>query len=120
MSNLAERTDNPASQWVTFSLGGEVYGIDVIRVQEVLRMTEIAPVPGAPHFVLGLINLRGTVVTVIDSRIRFGLGPREADDATRIVLVKAHDFVVGLLVDSVAEVVEIEAGASSIHFSVRL
>lgn len=108
MSELAQHTERPISQWVTFSLGGEKYGIDVMRVQEVLRIAEIAPVPGAPHSVLGIINLRGNVVTVVDTRTRFGLAPKETDDAARIVIVEVHDVVVGLLVDKVAEVVDIE------------
>ena len=70
-----------------------------------LRMTEIAPVPGAPDYVLGIINLRGNVVTVMDTRKRFALPPHEADDATRIVIIEAEDQVVGILVDAVAEVV---------------
>ena len=57
-------------QWVTYRLGDETYGINVMQVQEVLRYTEIAPVPGAPDYVLGIINLRGNVVTVIDTRAR--------------------------------------------------
>ena len=68
-------------------------------------MTEIAPVPGAPDYVLGIINLRGNVVTVMDTRRRFGLPETEADDATRIVIIEAEEQVVGILVDSVAEVV---------------
>jgi len=70
-------------------------------------MTEIAPVPGAPDYVLGIINLRGNVVTVIDTRLRFGLPEREPDDDTRIVIVEAEDNVVGILVDSVAEVADL-------------
>lgn len=67
---------DPVLRWVTFRLGDETYGINVMQVQEVLRMTEIAPVPGAPHYVLGIINLRGNVVTVLDTRARFGLEAR--------------------------------------------
>jgi purine-binding chemotaxis protein CheW len=74
-------------------------------VQEVLRHTEIAPVPGAPSYVLGIINLRGNVVTVIDTRQRFGLTPAPITDNTRIVIIEADKQVVGILVDSVAEVV---------------
>ena len=70
-------------------------------------MTEIAPVPGAPEYVMGIINLRGNVVTVIDTRKRFGLEPGEMDDSTRIVIIESDDNVVGILVDSVAEVVEL-------------
>lgn len=95
------------SQLVTFRLKDETYGINVMQVQEVLRVTEIAPVPGAPGYVLGIINLRGNVVTVIDTRSRFGLPSSEQDDASRIVIIESDDQVVGILVDSVAEVVEL-------------
>ena len=94
-------------QLVTFRLKDETYGINVMQVQEVLRVTEIAPVPGAPPYVLGIINLRGNVVTVIDTRTRFGLPTTELDDSSRIVIIESEDQVVGILVDSVAEVVEL-------------
>lgn len=97
--------DDPVLQWVTFHLAGETYGVNVMQVQEVLRYTEIAPVPGAPSYVIGIINLRGNVVTVIDTRHRFGLEPGELTDNTRIVIIEAEKHVVGILVDSVAEVV---------------
>ena len=97
----------PVTQWVTFSLEEETYGIDVMRVQEVLPMSEIAPVPGAPPYVLGIINLRGNVVTVIDTRMRFGLPSRESDHASRIVVIETGDQVAGILVDSVAEVINV-------------
>jgi purine-binding chemotaxis protein CheW len=85
----------------------EVYGINVMQVQEVLRITEIAPVPGAPPYVLGIINLRGNVVTVIDTRTRFGLPTKEVDDASRIIVIESEKQVVGIMVDAVAEVVEL-------------
>ncbi|MDH5395808.1 MAG: chemotaxis protein CheW, partial [Gammaproteobacteria bacterium] len=107
MSDVVQDNDDSIVQWVTFHLDNEKYGIKVMQVQEVLRMTEIAPVPGAPHYVLGIINLRGSVVTVIDTRRRFGLADADADDETRIVIVEADNNVVGILVDSVAEVVDL-------------
>jgi purine-binding chemotaxis protein CheW len=94
-------------QWVTFRLADEIYGINVMQVQEVLRVSEIAPVPGAPHYVLGIINLRGNVVTVIDTRIRLGLATSEVTDSTRIVIIEGAKHVVGILVDCVAEVVDL-------------
>lgn len=97
--------EDPILQWVTFRLGNETYGINVMQVQEVLRYTDIAPVPGAPIYVLGIINLRGNVVTVIDTCQRFGLPPIEVTDNTRIVIIEADQQVIGILVDSVAEVV---------------
>ncbi|HOP16805.1 MAG TPA: chemotaxis protein CheW, partial [Gammaproteobacteria bacterium] len=98
---------DPVIQLVTFRLKDESYGINVMQVQEVLRVSEIAPVPGAPGYVLGIINLRGNVVTVIDTRTRFGLPTTERDDASRIVIIESDQQVVGILVDSVAEVVEL-------------
>ncbi|MBU2115016.1 MAG: chemotaxis protein CheW [Gammaproteobacteria bacterium] len=92
-------------QWVTFKLQEETYGINVMQVQEVLRYTEIAPVPGSPDYVLGIINLRGNVVTVIDTRSRFGLSPADVTDNSRIVIIEAEKQVLGIMVDSVAEVV---------------
>jgi len=106
MSSAAERLDDTVIQCVTFTLGEETYGIDVMRVQEVLRMSDIAPVPSAPPFVVGIINLRGNVVTVIDARGRLGLPAKAPDDATRIVILETARHVVGLLVDGVTEVVE--------------
>jgi len=96
-------------QCVTFRLDNEIYGINVMLIQEVLRVTEIAPVPGAPNYVIGIINLRGNVVTVIDTRMRFGLPPKEMDDATRIVIIEAENQTVGIVVDSVSEVVDVNA-----------
>lgn len=109
MKMAAHKPQTAVNQWVTFSLENETYGIDVMKVQEVLRVSEIAPVPGAPPYVLGIVNLRGSVVTVIDSRARFGLPSRESDEASRIVIIESDRQVVGLLVDGVAEVVEIDA-----------
>jgi purine-binding chemotaxis protein CheW len=117
MAKVAEKNDttnDPILQWVTFRLQGETYGINVMQVQEVLRYTEVAPVPGAPSYVLGIINLRGNVVTVIDTRHRFKLSEGELTDNTRIVIIETERHVIGILVDSVAEVVylrqsEIEA-----------
>jgi|SRR5690606_25252305 purine-binding chemotaxis protein CheW len=109
MSNAFAKRCDPVNQWVTFRLGDEIYGVNVMQVQEVLRISEIAPVPGAPNYVVGIINLRGNVVTVIDTRTRFGLLPKEPDDASRIVVIEADDQVIGILVDSVAEVVELRA-----------
>jgi len=97
--------EDPVLQWVTFMLCNETYGINVMQVKEVLRYTEIAPVPGAPSYVLGIINLRGNVVTVIDTNSRFGLPSSEITDDTRIVIIESEEQVIGILVESVAEVV---------------
>lgn len=105
MSEKDAAGNDPVLQWVTYHLEDEIYGINVMQVQEVLRLTEIAPVPGAPDYVIGIINLRGSVVTVIDTRLRFGLPSKEDDETSRIIIVEVNGNVVGMLVDCVAEVV---------------
>ncbi len=107
--NATATVGSDADRWVTFKLENETYGINVMQVQEVLRVSEIAPVPGAPDYVIGIINLRGNVVTVVDTRRRFGLMSKELDDFSRIVIIETENQVVGILVDSVAEVIEISA-----------
>ena len=104
MATVAVSEDDVVLQWGTFRLGDEIYGINVMQIREVLRHSEITPVPGAPGYVLGIINLRGNVVTVIDTRKRFGLAPGNIDEQARIVIVEVDTQVVGMLVDSVADV----------------
>jgi purine-binding chemotaxis protein CheW len=106
-TNPTAAPQDPVLRWVTFKLDNETYGVNVMQVQEVLRMTDIAPVPGAPDYVLGIVNLRGNVVTVVDTRARFGLPPGELTDATRIVIIETDKIIVGIQVDSVAEVVNL-------------
>lgn len=100
-----QEVDDPVLQWVTFRLDDEIYGVNVMQVKEVLRYSEIAPVPGAPSFVLGIINLRGSVVTVIDTCQRFGIQTGEISDSTRIMILEVDGHVIGILVDAVSEVV---------------
>ena len=107
MEHVEQAAQEPVIQWVTFHLAGETYAVNVMQVQEVLRVAEITPVPGAPDYVLGIINLRGNVVTVIDARKRMGLPPPMLDDSSRIAIIEVHHQVVGILVDSVAEVVDL-------------
>lgn len=95
-------------QLVTFKLGGEEYGIDILRVQEINRMTEITAMPKAPFSVEGVINLRGKVIPVINLRKRFGLAMKEFDSQSRIIVIDAGSTV-GLIVDSVSEVLRISS-----------
>lgn len=115
MDELETNANDPVSEWVTFYLEEEKYGINVLLVREVLKNTEIAPVPGSPHFVTGIINLRGNVVTVVDTRTRFGLPPKQEDESSRIIVIEMGEHVVGMMVDSVAEVVTLRA--SEIEFA---
>lgn len=96
---------------VSFALGDETYAVNAATVNEVLRHTEITPVPGSPAFILGIINLRGNVVTVIDARQVFALPPRELTSQSRIIVVEVEDFIVGVLVDRVVAVVDLDESA---------
>lgn len=96
-------------QLVSFHLGGEEYALDILRVQEIIRMQDLTRVPNSPAFVEGVINLRGRVIPVVGLRKRFGLTPIAAGKHTRIVVVEVHGTVVGLVVDSVSEVLRIAA-----------
>ena len=96
------------TQWLTFLLDKEKYAMKVVQVQEVLLYTDIAPVPGAPPEVLGIINLRGNVVTVVDARARFGMATNEVTKLSRILMTDIHGQIVGVLVDSVTEVIDLK------------
>ena len=96
--------DSDILQLVTFHVGDEEFGVDILAVREINRMMEITRVPHAPEFVEGVINLRGQVIPVVDLRTRFQLDAVEHDKNTRIVVVELSEKVVGFLVDSVSEV----------------
>ena len=91
-------------QLVSFNLGDEEYGVDILRVQEINRMVHITRVPKAPEFVEGVINLRGKVIPIVDLRKRFGLSVKPHDKNTRIIVVDIDGRTVGLIVDGVSEV----------------
>ncbi|MEO9275924.1 MAG: chemotaxis protein CheW [Marinomonas sp.] len=101
---LAESQKGELLQYLTFKLIDETYGINVMQIKEVLRYSEIAPVPGAPSYVLGIVNLRGNVVTVVDTRVRFSLPECTITDETRIIIIEHDGEQIGLLVDAVQEV----------------
>jgi purine-binding chemotaxis protein CheW len=92
-------------QVVVFELSGEVYALDILHVHEIIRMQPVTPVPGAPIYIEGLINLRGRVVPVVDMRKRFNLAAREIGDRSRIIVVQVSDDIVGVVVDAVSEVI---------------
>lgn len=94
-------------QLVSFGLGEEEFGVDILQVQEINRMVEITRVPSSPPFVEGVINLRGKVIPIVDLRKRFGMPERVHDKNTRIVVVELGGRVVGFVVDGVSEVLRI-------------
>ena len=113
-TNTVDQIKNEAQeiiQLVSFRLGDEEYGVDILNVQEIIKMMEITRVPNSPDFVEGVINLRGKVLPVIDLRKRLGLPKKEHDKATRIIVVEMDKKIVGFIVDSVSEVLRIPSSA---------
>ncbi|HTN02984.1 chemotaxis protein CheW [Planctellipticum variicoloris] len=96
--------DGEPRQFLTFTLHEEEYAIDILKVQEIKGMSKITPIPNAPAHVKGVMNLRGTVVPVIDLRRRFSMASVEADNLTVIIVVNVGKQVAGLVVDTVSDV----------------
>jgi len=95
-------------QFVSFVVAGEEFGINILKVQEIIRPVDITRVPHAPEFVEGVINLRGRILPVIDLRTRFGFPERTQDDETRIVVVEIGNQTVGFMTDAVQEVLRVD------------
>jgi len=94
-------------QFLTFTLQGEEYGIEILRVQEIKGLSRIRPIPNAPGYVKGVINLRGAVVPIVDLRTRFGMSEADYNQFTVIIVVSLGAKVVGLVVDAVSDVMNI-------------
>ena len=107
----AADTTEDSAQYLTFTLDGEEYAVDILRVQEIRGYSSVTSIPNAPAYVKGVMNLRGTVVPVFDMRTKFGMEPRAYDRFTVIVVVNVRTRVVGLVVDSVSDVLDIAASA---------
>ncbi len=109
MSNIKDSKQESSEllQLVSFKIGNEEFGVDILKVQEINRMMQITKVPNAPEFVDGVINLRGRIIPIIDLRIRLGMVKREHDKSTRIVVVELDGKTVGFIVDEVSEVLRI-------------
>src|SRR5699024_2147237 len=95
-------------EWLQFSLGQQQYGLNVLQIREIICATEITPVPGAPRHVLGIINVRGSIITVVDTRQRLALPLREMRDSDWILVMDVDGQSIGLLVDEVSEVIDVD------------
>lgn len=104
---MEEKKINAEEQLVVFNLAGETYGIDISLVHEIIRMQVITRVPRTPHFVEGVINLRGRIIPVIDLHKRFNLPHSEETQHSRIIVVEVVGVTVGMIVDSVSEVLRL-------------
>jgi purine-binding chemotaxis protein CheW len=117
MSTVAERNNtlennlsevHGTMQLVSFQLAKEVYGIEITKVREIILISEITKIPQTPHYVKGLINLRSSVIPVIDLRALFGLPEGELTDESRIMVLQAGGKTIGIMVDAVSEVLRVK------------
>ena len=97
-----------ANQFVTFTLGDEEYGIAILKVQEIIGYPGFTKIPNMPSFVKGVINLRGSVVPVIDLRLKFAMQEREYDTYTVIAILEVEEKVIGVIVDAVSDVITLK------------
>lgn len=107
---LTERPTAAASegkQYLTFLVGEEHYGVDILKVQEIKGYTAVTKIPNTPEYLKGVLNLRGTIVPIVDLRTKFGMGPTEPTPFTVVVVVTVQERVMGLLADAVSDVLEI-------------
>jgi purine-binding chemotaxis protein CheW len=108
VSDLLEyEEDTQKGKFLTFTLGNETYGIEIKHVTEIIGIQPITEVPELPEYIRGIINLRGKIIPVMDVRLRFRKSFREYNDRTCIVVVDIRDVSIGLIVDSVSEVISI-------------
>ncbi len=99
----------PAGKYLTFGLADKVYGLEILNVQEIIAMSDLAAVPRTPEFVKGVISLRGRAIPLVDLRLRFGMAEAERTGETCVIVVAVEGAVAGAIVDRVSGVVEIEA-----------
>jgi purine-binding chemotaxis protein CheW len=109
----ADIEDTLKGRYLTFRVEDEEYGIEILYVIEIVGVQDITKVPNMPHYVRGVINLRGQVIPVIDVRDRFGMPSRDYDARTCVIVVRIDDVMVGMVVDTVNEVREIPASSIS-------
>lgn len=117
-----EAAKSEMKQYVTFVIGNEYYGVEVLKVQEIIGMTQIVHVPNSAEFMKGVINLRGTVVPVVDMRKRFRMQERDYDMFTVIIIVEVKNRMIGMIVDSVSDVVDMEESSiqDTPHFAAKI
>jgi purine-binding chemotaxis protein CheW len=112
----SDSTVGTGEQYLTFMLAGEEYGVDILRVQEIKGWDKVTRIPHTAKFILGVINLRGAVVPIIDLRCRFGLGNSEFGPTTVVIVVrvvdKSGERTVGMVVDAVSEVYNVDMAAT--------
>ncbi|WP_108470706.1 chemotaxis protein CheW [Rhodanobacter thiooxydans] len=101
----------PTVQQLTFGLAGEEYGVDILSVREIRGWSRVTRIPQTPDYLLGVLNLRGAIVPIMDLRLRFGLARESYGDSTVVIIVAVAERLFGIVVDAVSDVVDIEPAA---------
>ena len=102
-------TSHMANEFLTFRLGGEEYGIEILKVQEIRGYDSVTQIANAPEFIKGVVNLRGIIVPIIDMRIKFRLGNADYDQFTVVIILNVAGRIMGIVVDGVSDVLTLEA-----------
>lgn len=108
-AEAADAAGRMSNEFLTFRLGGEEYGIEILKVQEIRGYDAITHIANAPAFIKGVVNLRGIIVPIVDMRIKFNLGKAEYDQFTVVIILNVAGRVVGMVVDSVSDVITLSA-----------
>jgi len=110
MAQQNETAKSLSNQYVTFQLGGETYGISILKLNEIIAYQSCTTIPNVPSFIKGVLNLRGIVVPVIDLRERFGMDMKDYDQFTVIMILDVSGRIMGLVVDAVSDVITLNRG----------
>jgi purine-binding chemotaxis protein CheW len=109
MEKIGEMVSAGAREYLTFRLDHEEYGIDILKVQEIRGYENPTRIANAPNFIKGVVNLRGTIVPIVDMRLKFNCSKAEYDSFTVVIILNLHNRIVGIVVDSVSDVMELPA-----------
>jgi purine-binding chemotaxis protein CheW len=108
MERIGKATATKVNEFLTFKLGGQEYGIDILKVQEIRGYDAVTRIANAPAFIKGVVNLRGVIVPIVDLRVKFAVGEARYDAFTVVVILNVAGRVVGAVVDSVSDVLELD------------
>ena len=107
--NIENIPDAPVGEYLTFTLGSEEYGIEILKVQEIRGYDAVTKIANTPDFIKGVINLRGTIVPIVDLRLRFNIGKVEYNEFTVVIILNLSGRIVGIVVDGVSDVITLQA-----------
>ncbi len=108
-SEMRTAYSTDGQQFLTFNLAEEFYGVDILKVQEIKGYTAVTRIPNTPEYLKGVLNLRGTIVPIVDLRMKFGMGATQPSSFTVVVVVNVRNRVMGFLVDAVSDVLDLDA-----------